>query len=145
MKNPMIQSSATTIATQRRALTTNPRPKSRATSRSTNNQAAMMTSRDRGLPNDAGDTGFRRADTPGIPGNVRHHAAVLVAGRDRPALAGAPAGRLMGYSPLRRAPVALREDSDEHPGKLSLIHISEPTRLGMISYAVFCLKKKKNE
>ena len=29
-----------------------------------------------------------------------------------------------------------------HPN-LSLIHISEPTRLGMISYAVFCLKKKK--
>src|SRR5450756_1666834 len=40
---------------------------------------------------------------------------------------------------------------DEHPQmlyrplgstgeKLSLIHISEPTRLGMISYAVFCLK-----
>src|SRR5450756_3068765 len=28
-------------------------------------------------------------------------------------------------------------------GVLSLIHISEPTRLGMISYAVFCLKKKK--
>src|SRR5659263_399980 len=26
-------------------------------------------------------------------------------------------------------------------GLLSLIHISEPTRLGMISYAVFCLKK----
>src|SRR5450756_2405828 len=25
---------------------------------------------------------------------------------------------------------------------LSLIHISEPTRLGMLSYAVFCLKKK---
>src|SRR5450756_333375 len=24
---------------------------------------------------------------------------------------------------------------------VSLIHISEPTRLGMISYAVFCLKK----
>src|SRR5450759_3899228 len=28
---------------------------------------------------------------------------------------------------------------------LSLIHISEPTRLGMISYAVFCLKKKKTK
>ena len=28
---------------------------------------------------------------------------------------------------------------------LSLIHISEPTRLLSISYAVFCLKKKKNE
>ena len=27
---------------------------------------------------------------------------------------------------------------------LSLIHISEPTRLGMISYAVFCLKKNRN-
>src|SRR5450759_5733746 len=25
------------------------------------------------------------------------------------------------------------------PKRLSLIHISEPTRLGMISYAVFCL------
>ena len=28
-------------------------------------------------------------------------------------------------------------------GMLSLIHISEPTRLGMISYAVFCLTQKK--
>src|SRR5665254_29692 len=28
-------------------------------------------------------------------------------------------------------------------GRLSLIHISEPTRLLSISYAVFCLKKKK--
>src|SRR5450756_2700689 len=32
---------------------------------------------------------------------------------------------------------------DDLPDILSLIHISEPTRLGMISYAVFCLKKKK--
>src|SRR5450756_3232828 len=31
----------------------------------------------------------------------------------------------------------------DHDVGLSLIHISEPTRLGMISYAVFCLKKKK--
>src|SRR5659263_660098 len=31
------------------------------------------------------------------------------------------------------------------PEDLSLIHISEPTRLGMISYAVFCLKKKKKQ
>ena len=28
--------------------------------------------------------------------------------------------------------------------RLSLIHISEPTRHLRISYAVFCLKKKKN-
>src|SRR5450756_24138 len=33
---------------------------------------------------------------------------------------------------------------EKHLG-LSLIHISEPTRLGMISYAVFCLKKKKKQ
>ena len=37
---------------------------------------------------------------------------------------------------------------DKHPidttdGYLSLIHISEPTRRTPISYAVFCLKKKK--
>eukprot|EP00658_Telonema_sp_P-2_P046359 TRINITY_DN34503_c0_g1_i1.p1 TRINITY_DN34503_c0_g1~~TRINITY_DN34503_c0_g1_i1.p1 ORF type:complete len:100 (+),score=24.01 TRINITY_DN34503_c0_g1_i1:156-455(+) len=31
------------------------------------------------------------------------------------------------------------------PLPLSLIHISEPTRLLSISYAVFCLKKKKNK
>src|SRR5660398_164063 len=31
------------------------------------------------------------------------------------------------------------------PGDLSLIHISEPTRLRRISYAVFCLKKKKKK
>ena len=29
--------------------------------------------------------------------------------------------------------------------RLSLIHISEPTRLRRNSYAVFCLKKKKNK
>src|SRR5450756_2188480 len=33
------------------------------------------------------------------------------------------------------------EGSLPHVQDLSLIHISEPTRLGMISYAVFCLKK----
>ena len=33
----------------------------------------------------------------------------------------------------------------QHAEGLSLIHISEPTRLGMISYAVFCLKKKKKK
>ena len=29
--------------------------------------------------------------------------------------------------------------------RLSLIHISEPTRQAEISYAVFCLKKKKKK
>src|SRR5450756_401738 len=38
----------------------------------------------------------------------------------------------------------LRPPSFKPPAmNLSLIHISEPTRLGMSSYAVFCLKKKK--
>src|SRR5678816_3661949 len=44
-------------------------------------------------------------------------------------LFGLPAGRFPTHSPLY----------------LSLIHISEPTRLLSISYAVFCLKKKKKK
>ena len=36
-----------------------------------------------------------------------------------------------------------QNDSISNPLNLSLIHISEPTRLLSISYAVFCLKKKK--
>ncbi|VTU49147.1 hypothetical protein [Lactobacillus rhamnosus DSM 14870] [Lacticaseibacillus rhamnosus] len=34
---------------------------------------------------------------------------------------------------------------DEASRELSLIHISEPTRPRLISYAVFCLKKKKKK
>ena len=36
----------------------------------------------------------------------------------------------------------MKDDVGVNVLELSLIHISEPTRLGMISYAVFCLKKK---
>eukprot|EP00658_Telonema_sp_P-2_P003711 TRINITY_DN1138_c0_g1_i8.p1 TRINITY_DN1138_c0_g1~~TRINITY_DN1138_c0_g1_i8.p1 ORF type:complete len:107 (-),score=5.25 TRINITY_DN1138_c0_g1_i8:12-332(-) len=36
-----------------------------------------------------------------------------------------------------------RAGSSRQCSRLSLIHISEPTRLLSISYAVFCLKKKK--
>src|SRR5450756_1692242 len=44
----------------------------------------------------------------------------------------------------RKGSVLLAGDAAHvHAPDLSLIHISEPTRLGMISYAVFCLKKKK--
>eukprot|EP00658_Telonema_sp_P-2_P011799 TRINITY_DN14520_c0_g1_i3.p1 TRINITY_DN14520_c0_g1~~TRINITY_DN14520_c0_g1_i3.p1 ORF type:complete len:267 (-),score=64.34 TRINITY_DN14520_c0_g1_i3:33-833(-) len=39
---------------------------------------------------------------------------------------------------------SLDDDILEEVVDLSLIHISEPTRLLSISYAVFCLKKKKN-
>src|SRR5450756_2044627 len=38
--------------------------------------------------------------------------------------------------PVYRVPIRVITEN-----ALSLIHISEPTRLGMISYAVFCLKK----
>src|SRR5678815_387350 len=51
--------------------------------------------------------------------------------RARRALRGSPIGRC-----------ALRGAAGAEPC-LSLIHISEPTRLLSISYAVFCLKKKK--
>ena len=50
---------------------------------------------------------------------------------------------------MRRHPLfsvlGLRTEGPESVRGLSLIHISEPTRLGMISYAVFCLKKKKHK
>src|SRR5450756_1517888 len=42
-------------------------------------------------------------------------------------------------SPRSAEPVTCTSTFDERNGTLSLIHISEPTRLGMISYAVFCL------
>src|SRR5450756_2627592 len=46
---------------------------------------------------------------------------------------------------LRRRQAGVQSDRERRAPvlRLSLIHISEPTRLGMISYAVFCLKKKK--
>src|SRR5665648_1061503 len=44
----------------------------------------------------------------------------------------------------KRHALTLAEGMEEAIAEdLSLIHISEPTRLGMISYAVFCLKQKK--
>ena len=53
-------------------------------------------------------------------------------------------------SMIGRLDAAWREANQVRPGelaaalRLSLIHISEPTRLLSISYAVFCLKKKTN-
>ena len=44
---------------------------------------------------------------------------------------------------LQRCEVVTLASVNKEGYPLSLIHISEPTRLGMISYAVFCLKKKK--
>src|SRR5450756_2820352 len=44
-----------------------------------------------------------------------------------------------------RAPTRYGAQVERTGTHLSLIHISEPTRLGMSSYAVFCLKKKKKK
>ena len=42
-------------------------------------------------------------------------------------------------------PIFARMNKNENIMNLSLIHISEPTRQAEISYAVFCLKKKKKK
>src|SRR5450756_2729903 len=57
-----------------------------------------------------------------------------------------PAGELHVERDLPWRVLEVPEDAGAPPvPEISLIHISEPTRLGMISYAVFCLKKKKKE
>src|SRR5450756_1463167 len=51
--------------------------------------------------------------------------------------------QVLGYKrieeTLQKTLVSAQASADELKQNLSLIHISEPTRLGMISYAVFCL------
>src|SRR5678815_5659616 len=56
-------------------------------------------------------------------------------------------GHLRGEEGGRGIPESSRVELEENrrPKRLSLIHISEPTRLLSISYAVFCLKKKKKK
>ena len=55
-----------------------------------------------------------------------------------------PKSAISGSQPVMRETKHWYLPLDKHE-ELSLIHISEPTRLGMISYAVFCLKKKKKK
>src|SRR5665647_739919 len=73
-------------------------------------------------------------------------AAVLAVG-DAVALAAPAAGptarALRVVAPWSRAEELGRRWTLPWPPPLSLIHISEPTRRTPISYAVFCLKKKK--
>ena len=68
-------------------------------------------------------------------------------GLDRPLLWTVALLALAGLVIVTSASLQIAEtrlDSPFHYGlRLSLIHISEPTRLLSISYAVFCLKKKK--
>ena len=51
-------------------------------------------------------------------------------------------GAVAYYPPLGTLDIA---DDVRTLVRLSLIHISEPTRQAEISYAVFCLKKKKHK
>ena len=71
---------------------------------------------------------------------------ILLQDGDTPAVDGAQ--RLVFHVACRKTrqqkmdlPLAVARHQEVHG--LSLIHISEPTRLLSISYAVFCLKKKK--
>src|SRR5450756_235898 len=60
-------------------------------------------------------------------------------GRERHALAG-PVVEGAQADVVARVEIAVVDREIGEIQQLSLIHISEPTRLGMISYAVFCLK-----
>src|SRR5678815_5989305 len=68
-------------------------------------------------------------------------AAALVEALQRVAIS---QGWIGGPGAIQRAMRELFGEVPEPWTSLSLIHISEPTRLLSISYAVFCLKKKKN-
>src|SRR5450756_23142 len=72
--------------------------------------------------------------------NQRQHGAIgaVLGARGGPADVAYP-GRMGLHSYHTRCLRRVRQgDSDTAQVDLSLIHISEPTRLGMISYAVFC-------
>src|SRR5660398_44204 len=62
-----------------------------------------------------------------------------------PGISRARGQRLIEEGNVRLAGEIVRPSTRLKGGEpmLSLIHISEPTRLRRISYAVFCLKKKK--
>src|SRR5660398_151813 len=96
------------------------------------------------------------------PGTTRRSSTLLLTPDDgwvRPRSWGFARARLTRTRQTRQAVRRLRSSRPSllrllpHPSPsswcvrlpLSLIHISEPTRLRRISYAVFCLKKKKTK
>ena len=102
---------------------------------------------DDGAPGPAGPTG--PAGPPGDQGPPGPSGAVPVDSAERinieissvavPSGGGAPTVQLTLTNDLTQGLKGLPAGDI----RLSLIHISEPTRLRRISYAVFCLKKKK--
>src|SRR5450756_1124690 len=105
-----------------------------------------------GKPSGACPSRWRRSLRPAtaVPGILRRSCVSLVApfSRSRRLRAQHDLERLLGRTQQEiESPgvLAQREAMGNHGPHVdfALIHISEPTRLGMISYAVFCLKKKK--
>ena len=83
---------------------------------------------------------FEDAETLAAAAAERWRAALLARDPNRPFTVALSGGRIP--KALYKAFAGLAAgDSLE----LSLIHISEPTRRTPISYAVFCLKKKKHQ
>src|SRR5450756_1840097 len=80
-----------------------------------------------------------KADRSGITQQSLDSVSETIAGVKRRTVPNARCRSL----PVGRSPSTLDRRTRGASLGLSLIHISEPTRLGMISYAVFCLKKKK--
>src|SRR5665648_1247525 len=86
---------------------------------------------------------------------TRKHPPASNSGRLLPVVGSFPenwVGRATTHRPAQHLHHTFQLDALRSPGNLrtlpyllSLIHISEPTRLGMSSYAVFCLKKKKQK
>src|SRR5450759_4053020 len=84
------------------------------------------------------------AKEPGAKLSLVLHAGELSPCRERRFLHGV-LSRLRVVKHRKGEAKAGLDQRTQQVGELSLIHISEPTRLGMISYAVFCLKKKKKK
>src|SRR5678810_489726 len=79
------------------------------------------------------ELGFEGAQ-PAVTGRPSYHPAVLL--------------KIYIYGYLNRVQSSRRLEREAQRNvelMLSLIHISEPTRQAEISYAVFCLKKKKKK
>ena len=86
------------------------------------------------------------ADTPGPTVTTQNIVDAINANTftDGQILTEAQAGRIASRYVGAGAPATTEAAATRQTGDiLSLIHISEPTRLRRISYAVFCLKKKK--
>src|SRR5450759_3482761 len=87
-----------------------------------------------------GAFGGEKAATDAAAANAAAPASATNPAATTPA-ATTPAAGAVAAAPATGTTHEVKMIGDATGYRLSLIHISEPTRLGMISYAVFCLKK----